>query len=100
MASIFWDVNYEISQEEIKPVVVVSCLQLWPMDSAPCNTYHISLSVRSTSDFTHTVSMEDVTISSDSITLLPAFASRDNDLLYQLFIKVITILFHVALMST
>lgn len=70
------------------------------MHSAPWNTYHTSLHVRSTSDFTHTISMEDVTINSDSIALLPLFAFRDNDLLYQLFTKVITILFHVALMST
>jgi len=73
---------------------------IWPMQSAPYNTFHTSLPVRSTNDFTHTISTEDVTISSDSITLLPVFASRDNDLLYQLFTKVITILFQVALMST
>lgn len=70
------------------------------MHSAPCNTYNTSLQVRSTNDFTHIISMEDVTIISDSITLLPVFASRDSDLLYQLFTKVITIPFYVAFMST
>jgi hypothetical protein len=29
MASLFWDVEYEISHKEINPVVAVSCLQLY-----------------------------------------------------------------------
>jgi hypothetical protein len=29
MASLFWDVKYEISHEEINPVIAVRCLQIY-----------------------------------------------------------------------
>ena len=76
MALLFWNVNYEISQEEINPEVGVSCLQLYGICPLYLGTPITLPHVRRTSDFTHTISMEDVTISSNSITLLPLFVEK------------------------
>jgi len=85
MASLFWDVKYEISHEEINPVVVVSCLQLYGLCTLHLATAITLPFLSGAPMILHTPSAWRMSQSGDSITLLPVFASRDNDLLYQLF---------------